>query len=169
MDKHLKNEIMKKLIGMTQLSLPENFLKKWLVEVNKEELTPEKVEKEFAQAADTFRWQLIENHLVKEYELEVKPEEINSHLESYFRAQMKQYGQDDPDQGMIDQFVKNISSNRDEMKKVYDHLFEDKLLQTFKSKLNLNEIEMSFDEFVKFVTEKYAADKQNLEGEAETK
>jgi trigger factor len=166
-DKHLRNEVMKKLISITNLSLPEKFLKKWLLEVGNEELDAEKVENEFAQAADTFRWQLIENHLIKKYELDVKPEEINSHLEYYFRRQMKQYGQEDPEQEMIDGFIKNISSNKDEIKKVYDHLFEEKLLKAFKEKLNLKEIEMGFDEFVTLVTEKYAADKAQNEAGAE--
>jgi trigger factor len=154
-DKHFRNEVMKKLLEATALQLPENFLKKWLVDANREEVGPEQVEKEFGQFADTFRWQLIENHLVKTHDLQVSQEELDSHLETYFRNQLKQYGQEEVDQEMINQFVNNIKSKEEEIKKVYDHLNDEKLLKLFKEKLKLKETELGFDDFVKLVTEKY--------------
>ncbi len=154
-DKHFRNEVMKKLLEVTDLSLPEEFLKKWLVDANKDEVSPEQVEKEFGQFADTFRWQLIENHLIKSHDLQVSQEEVKSHLETYFRNQLKQYGQEDVDQEMINQFVNNIQSKEEEIKKVYDHLNDEKLLKLFKEKLKLKETELGFDDFVKLVSEKY--------------
>jgi trigger factor len=154
-DKHFRNEVMKKLIGLAELPLPEAFLKQWLVDANKEELTPEKVESEFDGFADSFRWQLIENHLIKENNVEVPHDEVRNHLEEYFKAQMRQYGQENVEQSMLDEFVKNITSNQEEVKKVYDHLFDVKMLELYKEKLKLNEIEIGFDDFVKLVTEKY--------------
>lgn len=154
-DKHFRNEVMKKLLEVTALPLPEEFLKKWLIDANRDEVSPEQVEKEFGQFADTFRWQLIENHLIKAHDLQVSQEEVNSHLETYFRNQLKQYGQEDVDQEMISQFVNNIKSKEEEIKKVYDHLNDEKLLKLFKEKLKLKETELGFDDFVKLVSEKY--------------
>ncbi len=158
-DKHFKNLVMEKLLEITELPLPENFLKKWLLDTNKEDLTEEKVENEFDQFSDSFRWQLLENYLIKKYEIEVSPEEVNKHLEDFVKAQLKQYGQGDVPQEVLGEYVKNISSNKDEVKKVYDHLFDQKLLDLFKEKLSLNEKKTSFDDFVKLVTEKYKNEK----------
>jgi len=168
-DKHFKNLVMEKLLKISNLPLPENFLKKWLLDTNKEELTEKKIEDEFDQFSDSFRWQLIENHLIKEHQIEVKPEEVNKHLEEYIRLQLKQYGQDDVPQEMLDGYVKNIASNKDEVKKVYDHLFDQKLLNLFKEKLTLKEITTDYDNFVKLVTEKYKQDKGTGITDAETK
>lgn len=158
-DKHFRNEVMKKLLEETKLELPENFLKKWLKEANKEEFSAEQVESEFPGLLDTFRWQLIESHLVTTNKVEVSREEVKDFLGSFMRAQMRQYGQENVEQSLIDGFVNNILSNQDEMKKVYDDLFDKKLLALYKEKLKLNEVEISFDDFVKLVTEKYQADK----------
>ncbi len=168
-DKHFKNLVMEKLLEISNLPLPEAFLKKWLLDTNKEELTKEKIENEFEQFSDSFRWQLLENHLIKEYKIEVKPEEVNGHLEDYIKAQLKQYGQDGVSQEMLDGYVKNIASNKDEVKKVYDHLYDQKLLGLFKEKLTLNEITIDYDNFVKLVTEKYKQDKgvENTDSETE--
>lgn len=157
-DKHFKNEVRKKLIDLTSLALPLDFLKMWLLDANRDSFTPEQVEKEFDNLADTFRWQLIENHLIKRYELKVAQQEIHEHLEQYFRQQMKQYGQQDVEQEVIDGFVKNISSKEEEVKKVYDHLYDQKLLGLYKTHLSLQETELSFGDFVKLMNEKYKTD-----------
>lgn len=157
-DKHFRNEVIKKLLGLANLPLPEEFLKKWLIETNKEELTEQKIEEDFDKFADSFRWQLLENHFLKENNVEVSPDDVKAHLEEYMRAQMRQYGQQDIEQSLIDGFVANILKNQDEVKKVYDHLFDIKMMELFKTKLKLNEIEIGFDDFVKLVTEKYQAE-----------
>jgi trigger factor len=154
-DKHFRNEVMKALLEKTALPLPGEFLRKWLTDTNKEEITPEQIDKDFDQFADTFRWQLIENHLLKKYELQVTEEEVNAHLDSYFRAQMKQYGQEEVDPSVIQEFIRNIKSKEEEIKKVTDHLTDEKLLALYKDKIKLRETELGFDEFVKLVTEKY--------------
>ena len=166
-DKHFRNVVSEKLIGITELPLPDSFLKKWLLENNKEELTAEKVEDEFEKAADTFRWQLIENHLIKKYEIEVKPEEVNSELEYFIKAQLAQYGQTDIPQEILDKYVKELGSKQEEVKKVYDHLFEKKLMTLFKDKLKLNEIKMEMDEYVKMVNKKYSPDTQEPDADSE--
>jgi len=160
-EKHFRNEVNKKLIEVTSLELPEEFLKRWLKEANKDEFTVEQIEEEFPKLADSFRWQLIENHIISSNKLEVSPDEVTEHLTSFMRAQLKQYGQENVEQSVIDGYVKEIMKNQDEMKKVYDNLFDQKLLGLYKEKLKLNEIEIGFDDFVKLVTEKYQAEKAN--------
>ena len=168
-DKHFKNLVMEQILQLTKLPLPESFLKKWLLDTNKEELTSEKIDNEFDQFADSFRWQLIENHLIKTHNLEVAPEEVNKHIEGFIKAQLKQYGQDNVEQSVLDEYVKNVAANKDEVKKIYDHLFDQKILELFKEKLKLNEIQINFDDFVKLVTEKYKQDKGATATETDTK
>lgn len=158
-DKHFRNEVIKKLIEVANLELPEIFLKRWVAEASKEETTPEKIEAEFPKLADSFRWQLIEDYLISSNNLEVTTTEITDHLSAFMRAQLKQYGQENVEQAVIDNFVKDIMKNQDEMKKVYDNLLDQKLMNLYKEKLKLNEVQISFDDFVKLVTEKYQAEK----------
>ncbi len=154
-DKHFSNIVSERLIDITDLPLPEQFLKNWLLQNNSEEMTEQLVEDEFDKASNSFRWQLLANHLQKKYELEVKPEEINKQLEYFIRTQLAQYGQSEIPQEIIDKYVQELSGKKEEVKKVYDHLMEGKLLSLFKEKLSLNEIEVSLDDFNKLITEKY--------------
>jgi len=154
-DKHFRNEVMKTLIKVAGLKLPESFLKKWVVAANKDEYTPERIEMEFPKLADSFRWQLIENHLAETNNIKVNDNEVTAHLENYIKSQFKQYGQQEVEQSVIDGFVKRIKDNQEELKKVFDNLADQKLLALYKEKLKLKVVEFSFDDFVKFVTEKY--------------
>jgi trigger factor len=161
-DKHFKNEAIKAIVEKANLSLPEEFLKKWLLETNKDnnKITPEQVENEFVSFADSFKWQLIENHLIKENKIDVPAEEVTGYLKDFMRAQMRQYGQQNPEEELLDDFVKRIMSNKEEVRKVYDQLFDVKVLDLFKQKLKLQEKEVTFDEFVNIMTEKYKSQDQ---------
>ncbi len=156
-DRNFRNEAIKVILTKANLKLPEEFLKRWLIESNREnkEITPEQVEKEFTSYGDSFKWQLIENYLIKEYGLDVSHTEVNDYLRNYMRMQLKQYGQDNPGDELLDSFVKRITGNKDELKKVYDQLFDEKVLKLLKEKLNLVEKEVTFEEFLEEIKEKY--------------
>jgi trigger factor len=156
-DKHFRNEAIKVIVEKANLELPEEFLKRWLLETNKDndQITAEQVENEFVSFADSFKWQLIENHLIKSNNIEVKTEEVVAYLKDYMRIQLKQYGQENPDDEILNDFVNRIMTNKDEVKKVYDQLFDTKILELFKEKLKFEEKEVTFDEFVSIMTERY--------------
>ncbi|MFW5793146.1 MAG: trigger factor [Bacteroidota bacterium] len=154
-DKHFKNEAMKIILDKVKLPIPEEFIKRWLYENNKDKMTKEEVERDFPNYADSFRWQLIENQIIKDNNIEVTQEEVKEHLRDYMKMQLKQYGHENPEDSVVDDFVNKIIGQEEEVKKVYERLFEDKILELFKSKLKLKEVEINFDDFVKLVTEKY--------------
>ncbi len=156
-DRYFSNMVAEELIEHAKLPLPENFLKKWLLENNREELTAEKIDDEFAQAADAFRWQLIQSHLLKKYDIEVKPEEVNRQLEFLIRAQMAQYGQSNIPQEIIDKYVKELGSKEEEVNKVYDHLVNDKLVSLYKEKLGLIQKEISLEDYTSMLDEKHGS------------
>jgi len=154
-DRHFKNEAIEKLLKKADIKLPEEFIKKWLVDSNREELSLEKVEAEFDKYADSLRWQLLENKILEDHNVKVTEDEIKSHLREYVKAQFRQYGQDNINDEMMDGFVKNIMEKKEEVQKVSEKLLEEKIIEIFKNTLKLNEKQVTFDEFVNLVKEKY--------------
>ncbi len=159
-DRHFANEVSRTLIAETKLELPEDFIKRWILESPKNELTPEEVERDYDKYADSFRWQFIENHLIKTNGVEVTPEEVKEHVGGYIRGQFASYGSYQPEPELVDKYVMDIIKNKEELKKVYDTLFDRKLMSLYKEKLKLKEVNMKFDEFAKMVEEKYKKDKE---------
>ena len=67
------------------------------------------------------------------------------------KAQMAQFGQNDPKDEELEGIAARILSNQDEVKRLSEQLMNTKLLDFFKENVKLKEKEVTFDEFVKEV------------------
>ncbi len=164
-DKHFKNEVSEKLLKEANIELPEEFIKEWLMESNKKDLTREKIEADFDNYSDSLKMQLLENKLIEDHNLKITDEELKNHLREYVKMQLKQYGQQNPEEEMVENFVNNIMGKKEETDKVSQKLMDDKLINLYKSNLKIKEKKISFDEFVNLVQEKYKTKQNNKDNQ----
>ena len=139
------------LVEKTDVKLPEAFLKRWLITVNKE-LTVEQVEKEFDFFIKDLQWQLIKDDIAKENELKVSKEDTEEFAKQMARAQFNQYGIYDIPDEQLDSFAKVILEKPEEQERIYKKLYEDKVIAVIKEKVTLQKKEISqkeFDEMMK--------------------
>jgi trigger factor len=134
------------LVEKTNLVLPEAFLKRWLVAINKE-LTIEQIEKDFDPFLKDLEWQLIKDVIIKENELSVAPEETEDFAKQMARAQYNQYGIYDIPDEQLDSFAKMLLEKPEENERIYKKLYEDKVISVVKEKVSLQEKEISQEEF----------------------
>jgi len=153
-DNKLKNDVILHLIKKTKLSLPDTFLKKWLVATNEQGLTEEQVEQEYEQYSKSLKWQLIENKIIKDNELEVKNEDVISHTKELIVSNFAQYGQPAPEDKKLEEIAVQVLGNEEERKKVYNQLYDVKTMSLYKEKFSLKNKEVTYDEFVKLASEK---------------
>lgn len=135
-----------KLQEMAGVELPEAFLKRWLIAVNKE-LSVEQIENEFDAFISDLKWQLIKDAIIKENEIKVTPEETKSFAIQMARAQYNQYGIFDIPDEQLESFAKMILEKPEENERIYKRIYEDKVIQTVKEKITLEETEVSQEEF----------------------
>ena len=152
-DNKLKNDIILHLIDKIKLELPDKFLKKWLVQTNENGLTAEQVETEYEQYSKSLKWQLIENKIIKDNDLEVKNEDVVAHTKELIVQNFAQYGQPAPEDKKLDEIATQVLTNEEERKKVYNQLYDKKTLALYKDKFKLTEKTVSYDEFVKLASE----------------
>jgi len=153
-DNKLKNDVILYLINKTKLSLPDSFLKKWLVTTNEQGLTHDQVEQEYEQYSKSLKWQLIENKIIKEQKLEVKNEDVINHTKSLIVSNFAQYGQPAPEEKKLDEIALQVLDNEEERKKVYNQLYDQKTMALYKEHFTLKNKEVTYDEFVKLASEK---------------
>lgn len=91
-EQRLHNDIKGDLLNKTDLSLPDAFLKRWLVYANEKPVTPEQVENEYPIYARQLRWQLIENKLIRDNNITVGPDEANEHVKNILKGNFAKYG-----------------------------------------------------------------------------
>ena len=153
-DRMLKNDVVTYLINKLKLKMPNDFLKRWLVQTSKQPITMEMLEKEYDLYAKSLQWQLIENKIIERYEIKVTQDDVLAHAKHLIRLQMKQYGQPEGDENQLNEIANNILKNEEEKKKIYDQIFDERTLTVYKENFKLNEKSISYDDFVKLASEK---------------
>lgn len=155
--------IMEMLIEENKLTLPSDFLKRWLLATNKD-ATKEKIDRDYGDFEKNLIWSLIKTNLSKKYEVEVAPEEIREAVKKKIQGYMGQYqmaGQEMDYDSMVDRYLQN----REQVEKEYEELQADKLFGKLSSEMNGITKEVSVDEFkeiVKGINEKLAEKPQEV-------
>jgi len=152
-DKKFFNDAVKTLIDQSAIQLPDEFLKRWLVDVNQEKMTAEDIEQNYDGYANSMRWQLIENRLIKEYNILVSEEEIKDVFRGYFNRPGSSE-MDEETKKRIDGIVDSFMKNKEDVRRINDQLFEQKLMGLLKEKFEPKEVTVSYEEFITLASEK---------------
>ncbi len=155
-DKYFKQKVREKLLQEIDIQLPDEFLKRYLDEMN-EELSKEHIEEKYGEYKEGFKWELIQNKLIRENEIKVDEEEAKEHVKSLLAGQQQRFGMAAPDDETLEQSANNILQNEEQRRNLYDSLYEEKIINFLKGHLSLKEETLSYDEFLKLVTEQSSA------------
>ncbi len=135
-----------KFVKKAGLTLPDAFLKRWLVAVNKE-LTAEKIEEDYANMQDDLAWQLIKNKLIEEKELKVSEEELLEFAKTSTLRQFQQYGLHSLPEEQLEAYAKQMLGNEDQRRKMLEDKGEEKVVAYLKETVKLDEKEVTAEEF----------------------
>jgi trigger factor len=149
-EQRLRNEITTELLNRTNLNLPDEFLKRWLVSANEKPVTMEQVETEYPMYARQLRWQLIENKLIKDNNISVTADEATDHVKNVLRANYAKYGRnpEEVSDEELNDTAKRVLGKEDEAKKVFEDLYGMKLMSLYRSKFTITSKAVSYDEFL---------------------
>lgn len=149
-DQLFKREVMKSLEEKLNIQLPDEFLKRWIQLSNEKPLSDEELEKEYPNYARGLVWQLIQNQLIKEFELKVGADDVLEYTKDIVANNFRQYGMPVPEDEELSDYAKNALKNQDEVRKIYEQLYDVKLMEKIREISKINEIALPYDEFVEF-------------------
>ncbi len=145
-----------KLIESVSIKLPDEFMKRWLIESNEGKLTAEDIERDYDKYAEGMKWQLIENKIILEAGIEVGDAEIKDYVKDYYLQGWRtlQLTEDllERLETIADSFIKDKPA---EVRRIVDSLYGQRVTAYIKSKVKLVEKEISYDEFIKLDAEKH--------------
>jgi trigger factor len=148
-DRKFFNEVIESLLKKANLSLPEDFLKRYLVATNKEKISHEQVDKEYHSYSDALKWQLIENHLLKTYKVVVPTEEVEQFILNAVKMNLAKRGMQNATEEQVKEHVKKVLQDEKQVRGAYDRLYDQKLIDLFKNTFTIEKKELSYDEFFK--------------------
>lgn len=148
-EQKLLNDITESLIKNTKFDLPKEFLIKWLQNSGEKPLTEEEAREEYEKSEKGIRYQLIEGAIIKEQNLQIKFEELQSFAKDLIKQQMAQYGQTVPEEKELNDIAARIFANQEETKRLSDQLMSKKLLDFFKENAGIKTKKVNYTDFVK--------------------
>lgn len=141
------NEATEQLINTYGPDLPDEFLKRWLVQSGETQLTEEQVEAEYPSYRRGTQWQLIEAHLAEANEIRVTREEVVQLTKRKLSDQLVSMGQLGLEDEWLDKYAENVLENQDEFRKLSEEVANEKMIALFKEKCKVKDKEVSLEKF----------------------
>ena len=147
------NAVRNFIIEKANIQMPEEFLKRWLYVINEGKFSREEIEKDFGAFIKMFTWNYLQKHFITEGELKVLQEEAKAEAMQFAAMQFAQYGMPSAPQDMLENFAKQIMDNKEQLQKIYEKLYEEKVVEYIRGKVKVTEKAISADEFAKIASE----------------
>ena len=147
------NTVRKFLVEKAALQMPTEFLKRWLYVINEGKFTKEDIEKDFDGFVQMFTWNYLQKHFIQAADLKVAQEEVEAEAKEFAKAQFAQYGMPSAPEEMIANFSKQILENKEQAQKIYEKLYEMKVVEYVKSQVKVTTKAVSSEDFAKLAQE----------------
>lgn len=124
---NLQHALYHELLDKTEITFPESFLKRWLLNGGEKPKTPDEVEKEFPAFSDALKWNLITDKIVTEHKIEVTPEDIREAARKQLFSYLGGLPQGD-EQPWVEDYVNKMMQDRRFVEETYQNQRTNKML-----------------------------------------
>ncbi len=141
------------MLEKAALQMPVEFLKRWLFTINEGKFSMEEIEKDFDAFVKMFSWNYIQKQIITAEKLTVTTAEAEQEAKEFAAMQFAQYGMPNAPEEMLANFVKSILENKEQNQKIYEKLYEQKVVEYIKSKVKVTEKAVSAADFAELARE----------------
>lgn len=134
-----------------QIKLPAEFLKRWLKMNNPEAAADTDWDKEFEQMIPQIKWQLISDRIAEQLGVKVEEEDLLARARFIAQQQFAQYGIYNMDEETLNDTAKRILSDKNYRRRIAEEVGELKLFAFIREAVNIDNKNVSMEEFVKMV------------------
>ena len=142
------------LVEKANLTLPEDFLKRWLLVINEGQFTMEEIEKDFAPFVEMMKWSAVQKHFAKTLNVEVKQEDMLAEAKAYAAAQFAQYGMMNVADEMLANYAQQILANKEEANKLIEKVYEAKVIEAVTPLVKVSNKSVTIAELNKILAKK---------------
>ena len=137
------------LVGKVgELKFADSILKRWLLVAN-EKNTPEKVEEDYPQIIKDLTYHLIKESIVKDNVIKVEDADVETFAKRVAKSQFAQYGMLSVPEDVLDNYAKDMLKNKQTLQNIIERAVEEKIAAWLKEQVELEEKEVSTEEFNK--------------------
>ena len=146
-EKQLDAEVNKILEKNHSFVLPDAFLKRWLQETKPKTYSPETVDEQYAKESVVLHKQLIREKIAEQENVEVTDEDVNQTSFAYTAQMLRQYGLNNPDPSMVQNFEAKNREDKNYLMRIRDVVVEKKVLDKVKDLITIKSKKLAVDKF----------------------
>lgn len=150
----LNTEIKDKLLEKTKIEVSSEFLKRWLLTSNRQELTEADLEKDYENYENELKWQLLRNRIAKDLSITVEDEAVQAAARAQIQQQFLGGAPVGPE--MEETFQKIVENYLREDKgknylNIYEQVMADRLFTELRSKVTIKDKKTKSDDLKKII------------------
>ncbi len=140
-----------KVLEASGVVIPEEFVKRWLYTINEGKVSREDIDRDYPQFVDMMRWDIVKRDLAAESGVKVEQEELLAEAKRSAQMQFMQYGMQNVEEEMLENYARQILSNKEEQRRIFDSIYDMKLVDYITPKAIVVDREVTIEEFRELV------------------
>jgi trigger factor len=146
-DQRLQGDLLQFGLDKVKLSLPDEFLKRWLKATN-EKLSEEELNNGYDDFARNLRWTLIENKIIKDNKLEIKYDEVFAAAKNRLDGQFRMYSPQPLSEEQLGQYTAQFLQNKENANRIFEEVKAQHVFDYLKGVITLDKKDIDYDKFL---------------------
>lgn len=167
-DRQFMNDAIGVLLDNVNITFPDEFIKRYILMTQKD-MTAEKLEEKYADYQKSFKWQLIENKIVKDNKLNVTQDDVKAYVRNFFMTNYFSNFKEEDIKDRLDTLVNDALKKKEDVKNIYDQLYDAKIMDVLRKNFIIVEKSGSYEDFIAFTSGKEAEEKPAAKKKAPAK
>lgn len=152
-DHLLEHEMIDTLVAKQNIELPDAFLKRWLIDRHGDKFNAENVDEAYTAEARSLRGHLFEEKVLVDSNVKVEEADIKAAALNYTRQMFGAYGNAGLSDEMLESIIEPSMKKDDYRSRMINLAVSQKVREILRSKVTIEEKQVSMDEFNKIVTD----------------
>ena len=135
------------LLEKANVTVAENFLKRWIYVINDGKFTMEDIEKDWAYFIVDYKWQMVRSYLMEKYNVKVEEADLLASAKGFAAYQFAMYGMNNVPEEQLEAFAKNILSQEEQGRRILDQVENEKTFAAAREVVTLKKKKISVEKF----------------------
>lgn len=144
---YLRNDVHEYVVAETEIDLPADFLKRWIVSEKENKLDATAVEKQYSDIEKSIKWDLITSKYALDNQIKVEIDEVREDYRNRYMQYFLQSGYM-PQQEQMNKFIDDAMKDQNNVRKTFESILDAKVLDKMIENIAIKPVVYTEEDFV---------------------
>jgi len=146
-DWRLNKDIRDYFVQKAGITLPADFLKRWLLDANKGKFSKEDIEKDYPNFEADFKWQLVRGYLMNKFGFKIEDKDLEEAAEAFVSYQYAMYGIGNVPAEILKEAAANVLKDQNQINRLLENVEDQKVLGKLRETVSLKSKKITSEKF----------------------